>query len=42
MQIFLKKIGEKLGDVDMGAPPPTAAAAAAGPPEINTLLDAAR
>lgn len=44
-QIFLKKVGEKLGDVDMGAPPQTTAARSAGPPpppEINTLLDAAR
>jgi len=41
---FLSKIGEKLGDVPAAAataPPPTAAQQAA-PPEINTILDAAR
>lgn len=41
---FLSKIGEKLGDVPMAAasaPPPTTAQQAA-PPEINTILDAAR
>ncbi len=42
-QTFLTKIGEKLGDVSTTAAsaPPTAAQQAA-PPEINSILDAAR
>lgn len=40
---FLAKIGEKLGDVPMtGGQQEQPAAAAAAPPEINTILDAAR
>lgn len=40
---FLAKIGEKLGDVPMtGEQQEQPAAAAAAPPEINTILDAAR
>ena len=46
-QVFLSKVGEKLGDVEsVVAPPPTAASAASAapqaPPEINSILDAAK
>lgn len=37
---FLAKVGEKLGDVPVAAQPPPAQQQA--PPEINTLIDAAR
>ena len=46
LQVFLGKIGEKLGDVEsLAAAPPTAASAAfaaSAPPEINSIFDAAK
>jgi hypothetical protein len=45
-QVFLSKIGEKLGDVEsLAAAPSTAASVASGapaPPEINSIFDAAK
>ena len=42
-QTFLPKIGEKLGDVSTTSDPaPATTAQQAAPPEINTILDAAR